>query len=146
MNSKRKYATAAQALDNFSKSTKAIGKAIGGKSKTGLGRHELKNVGDLETAFHREYGIRMVIRLHPKTTIKWTGTQVHDLSDKVSNDFTAVRTVAQLRAAIREYVRPYRGGVFAEGIDLEKAEIEFIGKAGVVASGNTLVKNIRFGE
>lgn len=146
MNDKRKYATAAEALDNFGKSTKAIGKAVGRKPKTGLGRHELKNVGDLETAFHREYGIRMVIRLHPKTTIKWTGTQVHDLNDRVSNDFTAVRTVAQLRAVIREFVRPYRAGVFAEGIDLEKADVEFIGKAGAVTSGNTLVKNIRFGE
>ena len=137
--------TIPEALENIGKAAKEMGKSLSKGRKTGLARHELNTIADLETALYRECGVRMIIRLHPKTTINWVGKQVSDLNDKVTNKITGVRTVAQLRAAIREHVRPGLVGLM-EGRELDKAEVDFISPNGVVVNGNTLVKNIRFTE
>ena len=136
-------AGALEHLENFGNVVKAVGKTLTKKRKTGLESRAVPTIGELETALWTEFDLRVVFRLHPLTTINWTGTQVRALNDRLENKVTGVRTVSQLREVIREYVRPYRAG-FAEGIALDKDEIGIISPRGMIANGNVKLDNVRF--
>ena len=135
-------------LEAFGNAVKAAGRTLKPKSTTHkhrLSRHKLDTLGDLETAIFREYGIRVVFRVSSSYEHGTSASNLAELAAKFDSEFEPMRNVARLRSVLSTLITyyPYAGQKDVPA-KLLPANILVISKAGVLANGNTLLKNLVF--
>lgn len=136
-------------VDQFQNDTNKAGmvaaKATNRKPKHTLSRCELKTLGDVESAIFRHYGIRVVFRVDPKKEHVTRDAQMAELCAKLESESSPIRNVARFKALLSLILiyLPYKGQK-----DLPRkllpGDIVVMSKNGMLASGNTLLQNVRY--